>query len=471
MSVIVRFPPSPTGFLHIGGARTALFNWLYAKHNGGKFLMRVEDTDRKRSTPESIDTIIEGMKWLGFDWDNDDPALNNGKNYYSQFDMRDRHVEVANKLLAEGKAYHCYCSPEELTEMREQQKAAGQTTRYDGRWRDRPASDAPEGVKPVIRLKAPQEGATVVTDQVMGDVTVKNAQLDDMILVRADGSPTYMLAVVVDDYDMGVTHIIRGDDHLTNTFRQVQIFKAMGWDVPVYAHLPLILGPDGAKLSKRHGAPAVSDYRDQGYLPEAIRNYLLRLCWSHGDDEIISTEQAIEWFDLDGVGKSPARFDFAKLKNLNAHYISELSDDACAQAVLPFMTKLLGRDLTEEDIVLLTAALPDIKPRVQLLTEMAEAAQFYFEELEPNEKALKQLTDESKAYLKGLAEKIKGLKSFTHESFEALIRDYAAEKDLKLGKIAQPLRAALTGRVVSPPIFAAAALLGREKVLHRIEKL
>ncbi len=469
--VVVRFPPSPTGFLHIGGARTALFNWLYAKHCGGKFLMRVEDTDRGRSTPESVDTIIEGMKWLGFDWDNKDPEQNKGKPYYSQFDMRDRHVAVAQQLLKEGKAYHCYASPEELTAMREEQKAAGKTTRYDGRWRDRDSSEAPEGVKPVIRLKVPQEGETVVTDKVVGAVTVKNEQLDDMILVRADGTPTYMLAVVVDDHDMGVTHIIRGDDHLTNTFRQVQIYKAIGWDIPTYAHLPLILGPDGAKLSKRHGSPAVSTYRDEGYLPEALRNYLLRLCWAHGDDEIISTEQAIEWFDFDGVGKSPARFDFAKLKHLNAHYINEMEDASCAKVSRPFVEKRLGRAMTEEEMSLLIAAMPDIKPRVQLLAEIAEVAHFYFEELEPEDAALEKLTDEAKAHLKELAVRFDALADFTQDTVKTAIKEYAKEKGIKMGAVAPALRAALTGRMTSPPIFGAAALLGRDTVLKRLAKI
>lgn len=471
MSVVVRFAPSPTGYLHIGGARTALFNWLYARHCGGRFLMRVEDTDRERSTPESVETILDGMRWLGLDWDNNDPVQNNGKAYYSQFDMCARHVEVAQQMLANGKAYYCYASPEELTAMREEQKAKGLPTRYDGRWRDRPASDAPAGVKPVIRLKAPQEGETVVEDQVLGRVVVQNAQLDDMVLVRADGTPTYMLAVVVDDHDMGITHVIRGDDHFTNTFRQVQIYKAMGWDLPTFAHLPLILGPDGAKFSKRHGAPAVGDYRSMGYLPEAIRNYLLRLCWGHGDDEIISTAQAIEWFDFGGIGRSPARFDFAKLNHLNAHYIGQMEDKVLAQAALPFLEKTLGRSLGEKEKETLAAAMPDIKPRAQLLTEVAQAAQFYFEELPPDEKALKLLSDEAKGHLAALMQRLESLPLFTHEAIEDVFRVYAEEKGVKLGSVAQPLRAALTGRGVSPPIFTAAALLGKESVLKRLMKV
>ena len=307
MSVVTRFAPSPTGFLHIGGARTALFCWLFSKHHGGKFLLRIEDTDRARSTPESIETILDGMTWLGLDWDNKDYE---GRDYYSQYAQRERHAEVARQMVANGTAYYCYASTAELEAMRAEQKEKNLPQRYDGRWRDRPASDAPAGVPGVIRLKAPQTGETTIVDAVVGPVTVQNSQLDDMVLLRADGTPTYMHAVVVDDHDMNVTHVIRGDDHLTNTFRQAQIYKAMGWDIPIFAHLPMILGPDGAKLSKRHGAPAVGDYRERGYLPEAVRNYLLRLCWSHGDNEIISTEQAIEWFTLDGIGKSPARFDF-----------------------------------------------------------------------------------------------------------------------------------------------------------------
>jgi len=469
MSVVVRFAPSPTGFLHIGGARTALFNWLYARHCGGKFLMRVEDTDRERSTPESVETILEGLTWLGFDWDNKDPALNGGKHYYSQFDMRERHAEVAREMVAKGAAYYCYCSPEELDAMRAEQKAKGLPMKYDGRWRDRPASDAPAGVKPVIRLKAPQVGETTVDDQVKGSVTVQNEQLDDMILLRADGTPTYMLAVVVDDHDMGITHVIRGDDHFTNTFRQVQIYKAMGWDIPAFAHLPMILGPDGAKLSKRHGAPAVSDYQAKGYLPEAICNYLLRLCWAHGDDELISTDQAIAWFDFPSVGRSPARFDFVKLAHVNAHYIGLTPDEKLADLAMPFLRILMGRDITEAERKTLIGALPDIKPRVQLLPEIAEAAQFYFMRIEPDEKALKILTPEAKGVLASLIPALKSSPHWTHEAIEELFRVYAETHDMKLGKVAQPLRAALTGRGVSPPIFTAAALLGRDEVLARLD--
>ncbi len=468
MPPIVRFAPSPTGYLHIGGARTALFNWLYAKHTGGKFLLRVEDTDRERSTPESVQTILDGMLWLGLDWDNKDYG---DRHYYSQFAERERHAEVARQMVANGTAYYCYATPAELDAMRAEQKAKGLPQRYDGRWRDRSAADAPAGVKPVIRLKAPQTGETTVHDQVMGTITVPNSQLDDMVLLRGDGTPTYMHAVVVDDHDMGITHVIRGDDHMTNTFRQVQIYRAMGWEIPAFAHLPMILGPDGAKLSKRHGAPAVSDYRDRGYLPEAIRNYLLRLCWAHGDDEIISTEQAIEWFDFGGIGKSPARFDFAKLGSVNAHYIKQADDRRLAELAEPFIARTLGKPLTLAQMDLLTRAMPDLKPRAQTLVEIAEMAVFYFHDgaLPMDDKAAKLLTPEAKQHLAVLAERMTGLPDFTAEAVENLFRSYAEEKGLKLGGVAQPLRAALTGSTVSPPIFGVAALLGKEESLRRIK--
>ncbi|MDD3288798.1 MAG: glutamate--tRNA ligase [Alphaproteobacteria bacterium] len=471
MQTVVRFAPSPTGFLHIGGARTALFNWLYAKHTGGKFFLRVEDTDRERSTPESVETILDGMRWLGMNWDNNDPKINNGRNYYSQFEKRERHAEVARAMVESGAAYYCYATPQELETMRAEQKANGLPQKYDGRWRDRPASEAPAGVKPVIRLKAPQTGETTVRDEVMGTITVQNNQLDDMVLLRGDGNPTYMLAVVVDDHDMGVTHVIRGDDHMTNTFRQVQIYKAMGWELPSFAHLPMILGPDGAKLSKRHGAPAVSDYRDRGYLPEAVCNYLLRLCWSHGDEEIIPIEQAIEWFDFDSIGKSPARFDFVKLNHINAHYIGATDDKKLAELARPFLKEALGRDLTEAEMSMLASAMPDIKPRVQTLREIATSTQFYFmpRPLKLDDKAQKNLTPEAKAHLKELLLKIEALSDFTHDAIEQIFRAYSEEKAIKLGAIAQPLRSALTGTTVSPPIFKVAELLGKTEVIARVK--
>lgn len=465
MTIVVRFPPSPTGMMHIGNARTALFNWLYAKHHGGKFLLRIEDTDRERSTPEAVEVILQGLQWLGMDWDNKNYP---GRNYYSQFAERERHAAVARQLLAEGKAYYCYCSPEELEAMRAEQKAKGLPMRYDGRWRDRPASEAPAGVDPVIRLKAPLSGETTLRDQVLGEVTVQNTQMDDMVLLRADGTPTYMLAVVVDDHDMGVTHVMRGDDHFTNTFRQVQIYKAMGWDVPQFAHFPMILGPDGGKLSKRHGAASLTDFRDQGYLPEAVINYLLRLCWSHGDDEIISVEQAIAWFDLDAVGKSAARFDYTKLGSVNAHYIKQRADDDLARLVKPFLDARLSRELTDAEVALLAKAMPDLKPRAQTLVEIADMAKFYFDAQPLDEKAQKLLTPEAKQVLTDLAVRLEGLTDFTTEQVEAVCRSYAEEKGIKLGNVAQPLRAAISGSTVSPPIFGAVALIGKAESLRRL---
>ncbi|CAO3406490.1 glutamate--tRNA ligase [Azospirillum largimobile] len=461
MTVVTRFAPSPTGFLHIGGGRTALFNWLYARNTGGKFLLRIEDTDRQRSTDAAVDAILEGLQWLGLDWDGD---------AVSQFERKDRHAEVAHQMLAAGKAYRCYCSPEELEEMRAAQKAAGQPMRYDGRWRDRPESDAPPGVAPVIRLKAPQEGQTVLNDLVQGEVTVQNAQLDDLILLRADGTPTYLLAVVVDDHDMNVTHVIRGDDHLTNTFRQIQIFNAMGWDLPRFGHIPLIHGPDGAKLSKRHGALGVDAYRDMGYLPEAVRNYLLRLGWSHGDDEIISTEQAIEWFNLESIGRSPSRFDFAKLENLNAHYMRLADDSRLVGLIAPRLEADLGRSLTDADRDLLTRAMNGLKQRARTVVDLAQSARFYVaaQPLGYDEKASALLDEKGRGLLKELAEAFAAEPDFTAAALEAQVRAFAEARGEKLGKVAQPLRAALTGSTVSPPIFEVAELLGREATLSRI---
>ncbi len=461
MTVVTRFAPSPTGFLHIGGARTALFNWLFARHHGGTFLLRIEDTDRARSTQAAVDAILDGLSWLGLMGDNE-PV--------SQFERKDRHAEVARQLLAEGKAYHCYASPQELDEMRAAQKAAGQPVRYDGRWRDRPAADAPEGVKPVIRLKAPQTGETVLKDEVQGTVTVQNSQLDDLILLRADGTPTYLLAVVVDDHDMGVTHVIRGDDHLTNTFRQIQIFNAMGWDLPSFSHIPLIHGPDGAKLSKRHGALGVDAYRDMGYLPEAIRNYLLRLGWGHGDDEIISTEQAIEWFTLEGIGRSPSRFDFAKLENLNAHYMRQADDARLVSLIAPKLETARGRPLTAAETDLLTRAMPGLKARARTAVDLAASAAFYIapRPLALDDKAKGQLTDDARALLGELTALFAAESEWTAAALEARVRAFAEAKGEKLGKVAQPLRAALSGTTVSPPIFEVAELLGRSETLGRM---
>ena len=462
MTVVTRFAPSPTGFLHIGGARTALFNWLYARHCGGRFVLRIEDTDRARSTPEAIRAILDGLAWLGLDWDGEAE---------SQFARRDRHAAAARRLLDAGSAYQCYASPQELEDMRAHARAEGRPPRYDGRWRDRDPADAPKGVPPVVRLKAPTEGATTLTDAVQGTVTVRNDQLDDMILLRADGTPTYMLSVVVDDIDMGITHVIRGDDHLTNAFRQVQLFRALGAEPPVFAHVPLIHGPDGAKLSKRHGALGVEAYRDMGYLPEAMRNYLLRLGWARGDEEIIGTDQAVAWFDLAGVGRSPARFDFAKLDSLNGHYLREAAPTRLASAIDPFLTTILERPLTEADRALLIAAMPGLQQRAKTLRELADNAAFYCRErpIPMDRKAHDLVAAAGPDLLAGLRDRLAGLPAWTEDALDQGVRDFAESQGQKLGKIAQPLRAALTGSATSPGIFEVAAVLGRDAVLGRLD--
>lgn len=461
MKVVTRFAPSPTGYLHIGGARTALFNWLFSRHHGGTFLLRIEDTDRERSTQDAVDKIFQGLKWLGLDWDGE-PVM--------QFARMSRHAEVAHRLLAEGKAYHCYCSPEELEEMRSKAKAEGRPMRYDGRWRDRDPKDAPAGVKPVVRFRAPQTGATVIKDHVQGEVTFQNEQLDDLIILRSDGTPTYNLSVVVDDHDMGITHVIRGDDHLTNAARQTQLYLAAGFAVPEFAHIPLIHGPDGAKLSKRHGALGTEAYADMGYLPAAMRNYLLRLGWSHGDEEIISTEQAIEWFGLDHVGRSPARFDFAKLNNLNGQYIRSTPDDELLQAALPFIEKHAGHAPNQAEQAQVKAILPAVKERAKDLNELAEGLLFLFatRPLQPDAAAQKHLDDAAKSRLKKLADALGNLGDWSAAGAEAIVRALAESEQVKLGQMAQPLRAALTGRTVSPPIFDVLAVLGREESLARL---
>lgn len=460
MTVITRFPPSPTGFMHIGTGRTALYNWLYARRHGGKMLFRIEDTDRERYKPEYVDAIVNGMKWLGLDHDG---AI------VSQFERTPRHAEVAQELLQAGKAYYCYCSPEELDAMREKAKAEGSPVFYDRRWRDRDASEAPAGVKPVIRIKAPLSGESVVHDKVQGDVTVQNAQLDDFILLRSDGTPTYMLAVVVDDHDMGVTHVIRGDDHLNNTFRQNLIYMGMGWDIPAYAHLPLILGPDGAKLSKRHGAASVEEYRDMGYLPEAMRNYLLRLGWSHGDDEIISDAQAVEWFNLEHIGQSPGRFDFAKLESLNAHYLKQADDARLVSLVKPFLQSKHCLTPNAAQEAWLLSGMKELKDRAKTLIQIADEGAFYCRVVPYafDEKAAATLAD-SGDVLKALHDKLSALPSFAHDVIEAACKEVAAAIGEKMGKVAMPLRAALTGTTVSPSIFHAAAILGKEETLTRL---
>ena len=455
-SVVTRFAPSPTGFLHLGGARTALFNLLYARHNGGRFLLRIEDTDRARSTQPAIDAILSGLKWLGMDWDGD---------VVFQFERAARHVEVAKAMVASGNAYRCYLTPEELAQMRAEAEAAKKPLRIRSPWRDRTPDDpdAPH----VIRLKAPLEGAVTIHDRVQGEVTVQNAELDDLVLVRSDGTPTYMLAVVVDDHDMGVTHVIRGDDHLNNAFRQLPIYRAMGWPEPVYAHIPLIHGADGAKLSKRHGAVGIEAYRDElGILPEALDNYLLRLGWGHGDAEIISGEQAIQWFDLASVGKSPSRFDLKKLEHLNGHYIRE-ADDARLAGLVAGRLGLAEGDPRRE---LLARAMPALKPRAANLNELADGAAFLFavRPLSIDDAARPLLDGDAPALLSRLHAALDALHNWDTETLEDAVRRVAEAAGVKLGQVAQPLRAALTGRKTSPGIFDVLALLGRDESLARI---
>jgi len=464
--IVTRFAPSPTGFLHIGGARTALFNWLYARANGGKMLLRIEDTDRARSTTEAIDAILDGLTWLGLDWEGD-PVYQHAR--------IDRHQQAAEELLAQGKAYKCYCSPEELAAMRDKARAEKRPPRYDGMWRDRDPSDAPKGIDPVIRFKAPREGETIIDDQVQGRVIFNNAELDDLIILRSDGNPTYMLSVVVDDHDMNVTHVIRGDDHLTNAARQSLIFEALGWPVPVFAHIPLIHGPDGAKLSKRHGALGVNAYREMGYLPQAMRNYLVRLGWSHGDDEIMSLDNMIEWFGLENIGRSAARFDFDKLESINGHYMRQADDKELTQAMIELLgqneaTKDLADKVTEEKKKKIITAMPGLKERAKTLVELATSSEFLLNDrpLQLNDKAVKLMTEEAKARLKQLLIQLELVENWNLEEIETTIRDFCTQTDVKLGSIAQPLRAALTGTNVSPGIFDVLAVLGRDETLGRI---
>ncbi len=461
MHVVTRFAPSPTGYLHIGGARTALFNWLFARRHGGTFLLRIEDTDRQRSTPDAIEKIFEGMRWLELDWDGA-PVM--------QFARAARHAEVARQLLAEGKAYQCYATSEELDRMREEQRAAGKPMRYNGLWRDRDPAEAPADLNPVIRLKAPQEGETIIEDMVQGPVRVANEQLDDMVLLRSDGTPTYMLSVVVDDHDMGITHVIRGDDHLTNAFRQTQLYRACGWTPPVFAHIPLIHGADGGKLSKRHGARGGETYRHMGSLPEAMRNYLLRLGWSHGDDEIISTEQAVAWFSLESVGRSAARFDFAKLGSVNGHYMRQADDARLVDLILPLLADKLGQALDVAERARLIAGMSGLKERAKTLVELADSAAFYVapRPIATDDKAAKALEGDALEHLAAFGRTIAGLEVWNQERLEQAARVYAENTGLKLGKLAQPVRAAVTGSTVSPPIFEVMQVLGKAETLARI---
>ena len=463
---VTRFAPSPTGFLHIGGARTALFNWLYARHCGGQFLLRIEDTDRARSTEAAIAAILDGLSWLELEPDQE-PTY--------QFARADRHRDVVERLLAGGNAYKCYCSPEELDEMRKKAEAEGRPPVYDGRWRDRDPADAPAGVAPAIRLKMPKEGETIVSDRVQGEVVYHNSNLDDLIILRSDGTPTYNLAVVADDHDMGVTHVIRGVDHLTNAARQTGIYRAMDWPVPTFAHVPLIHGSDGAKLSKRHGALGVEAYRAMGYLPEAVRNYLVRLGWSHGDDEIMSLRQMIDWFDFDGLGKSPARFDFDKLADVNSHYLRSADPPVLvthAKAVIPDMPdgeriatrfEELGWDKFE-------ASIPSLKERAKTVTDLVEGARFVIatRPIAPDAKAAKLLTSDARQLLGGLAQDLENLADWSAGPIEETVRNFIAAQGIKLGKVGPPIRAALTGTTVSPPIFDILAILGRDEALARL---
>ena len=464
--VITRFAPSPTGFLHIGGARTALFNWLYARHTGGKFLLRIEDTDRERSTEAAIAAIHDGLAWLGLTWDGEP---------LRQFARASRHRQVAEQLLAEGKAYYCYASPQELSEMRETARREGRSRLYDGRWRDRDPKEAPAGVKPVIRLKAPLEGETVIEDRVQGRVVWQNADLDDMIILRSDATPVYNHAVVVDDHDMGITHVIRGVDHLTNAARQVQIYRAMGWEVPVMAHIPLIHGTDGAKLSKRHGALGVEAYRDMGYLPEALRNYLCRLGWSHGDAELFSTAEAIAWFDIDDVNKAPARLDMAKLADVNSHYIRQASEQELIGRIKGLLAQLepgAKRQARFEAVGWdrLAAALPGLKPRAKTLLDLIEGASYLIAErpIPLDDKAKSLLDGPARALLGGVKAELAEVTDWGETALEQTVKAFADRRGHKLGQVAQPLRAALTGRAVSPPLFEVMAVLGRQETLARI---
>lgn len=457
MQVVTRFAPSPTGFLHIGGARTALFNWLYAKNNNGKFLLRIEDTDKKRSTDDAIEAIYSGMKWLGLNWDDD--AVH-------QLSNIKRHQEIAYSLLDSGNAYKCYCSKEELDQMRQKAISEKKSFKYDGTWRDKNEEDAPKDILPVIRLKSPLEGETVIEDKVQGKVTVNNSEIDDMILLRSDGTPTYMLSVVVDDYDMGVTDVIRGDDHLTNAFRQNAIYEALGWKKPNYAHIPLIHGADGAKLSKRHGALGVEEYKNMGYLPEAMRNYLLRLGWSHGDNEIISDEQAIGWFNIEHIGKSPSRFDFDKLNNVNGHYIREADDEYLFNLI---KGKFGTINAISQDRLL--KGMTNLKLRAKTLNELVDSAKFYVEAPKQEEftaKAQKSLDSDGTTILGFVFAELETIETWNSENIQNSMKRLSEKINKNLGKIMAPIRASITGSHISPSMFEAMEILGKEETFKRI---
>ncbi len=458
--VVTRFAPSPTGFLHIGGARTALYNWLFARHHGGDFLLRIEDTDRKRSTDEAVEAILTGMKWLELDSDGEP---------ISQFSRADRHREVAEDLLASGNAYHCYATQEELASLREESRANGAPMRGDI-WRDKDASEAPAGIAPAIRIKMPREGETVINDKVQGIVTVQNDQLDDMIILRADGTPTYMLSVVVDDYDMGVTHVIRGDDHLNNAFRQNQIYYAMGWDLPEFAHIPLIHGGDGKKLSKRHGALGVDAYEEMGFLPEAMRNYLLRLGWSHGDDEIIPTDKAIEWFNLDSVGKGPARFDFDKLDFVNAHYIKNTDNNDLFELIKVGLEAEIGHALGDGEVKKSVKSLSSGKERAKRLGDIIESTSLFcnIRPLSFTDKAKGMVIGDAAIMLGKLAKELSALTVWKQDEIKASIMAFAESEGLKLGKVMQPVRAAVTGGRPSGDLVEILEILDQPETVNRL---
>ncbi len=462
MTITTRFPPSPTGMMHIGNARTALFNYLYARRHDGEFVIRIEDTDRARHSDEAVQVIINSLDWLGLDYDNT-PT--------SQFANKQRHIDVANEMLENGNAYKCYCTPEELQEMRNGMKEEGRIVAYNGKWRDKPESEAPGDAPYVIRIKTPQDGHTVVSDEVQGEVKVENKQLDDMIILRSDGTPTYMLAVVVDDYDMGITHVIRGDDHLNNTFRQNVIYDLMGWNKPAYAHLPLIHGPSGGKLSKRHGSVSVEEFKNEGYLPETVNNYLLRLGWSHGDDEIISMDEAVQIFDFKGISKSAAKFDYAKLESLNAHYISIADNARLLDLVEPFIKQELDISINDLQKETLLKGMDGLKERAKTLVQLAHEARIYVSDITSYaDKAQKQLNTDSAIILNVLKDIINNLNDFNHDAIESACRALAEEKaEGKLGKVMMPLRAALTGTDKSPSLFEVAEILGKEETIKRLD--
>ncbi len=462
MTVVTRFPPSPTGFMHVGNARTALFNFLYARHMSGEFQVRIEDTDRKRHSEEAVQVIFDALEWLELDYDGE--AI-------SQFSRLERHAEVAKQLIDEGKAYYCYCTPEELDAMRVEAKEKGLSTFYDRRWRDKDASEAPEGIEPVVRIKAPIGGSTTINDIVQGDVTISHDQLDDFIILRSDGTPTYMLSVVVDDHDMGVTHILRGDDHLNNSFRQKVIFDALGWDVPVFGHLPLIHGPDGGKFSKRHGAQSIKEYKELGYLPEALCNYLLRLGWSHGNEEIIPREKAIEWFNLESIGRAASKFDFAKLENLNAHYIRECDNERLFAHTAPFYKARHDVVLDEQSKGRILQSIDELKSRAKTLIQFVDESVFYAKTVPYSfdDKAASMIMD-GKDVLKRLLSEFDAMGGFSGDDVQAICKDVAKDlMDGKLGKVGMPLRAAVTGTTVSPSVFQACAVLGKDETCKRIQ--